>query len=114
MPVPSPGPDELLLKLNTTGLCMSDVHFMANDWGTPPMSLFNVRSAGHEGAGVVVQLGANVKGWKVGDRAGVKPIWNVCGKCELCWEGKENYCQGNILTGLAVNGEWLYYTALHT
>lgn len=49
------GPDEVLLKLNATGLCMSDVHFMLNDWAVPAMSTFNVKCAGHEGAGVVVK-----------------------------------------------------------
>lgn len=78
---------------------------MLGDVAAPPMSLFNTRCAGHEGAGVVVKLGANVKSWKVGDRAGVKPVWDVCGKCEMCWEGKENYCGKKVLTALAVNGE---------
>lgn len=109
VPVPEPGPDELLLKLNATGLCMSDVHFMVNDWAVPPMSTFNVRCAGHEGAGVVVKIGENVKGWKVGDRGGVKPIWDVCNNCELCWNGKENYCQKGVYTGLAVTGTYQQY-----
>jgi len=107
--VPEPGPDEVLLKLNATGLCMSDVHFMMNDWAVPPMSTFNVKCAGHEGAGVVVKLGANVKGWRVGDRGGVKPLWDVCGKCELCWDGKENYCQKGVYTGLAATGTYQQY-----
>ncbi len=85
---------------------MSDIHFMVNDWASPPMSTFNVKCAGHEGAGVVVKLGANVKGWKVGDRGGVKPLWDVCGNCELCWDGRENYCQNGVHTGLNVNGEF--------
>ena len=51
----------MLVRLNATGLCMSDVHFMMNDWALPPMSFFGVRCAGHESAGVVVKLGANVK-----------------------------------------------------
>merc|ERR1712144_107137 len=52
--VPEPKDDEVLLKLNCTGLCMSDVHFMLNDWAVPPMSTFNCKCAGHEGAGEVV------------------------------------------------------------
>jgi len=109
VPVPEPGPDEVLLKLNATGLCMSDIHYMVNDWAVPPMSEANIKCAGHEGAGVVVKVGANVKGWKVGDRGGVKPIWDVCGNCELCWDGKENYCESMVLTGLAANGTYQQY-----
>ncbi|KAL1629238.1 hypothetical protein SLS56_005461 [Neofusicoccum ribis] len=107
--VPEPGPDELLLRLNATGLCMSDIHFMQNDWAVPPMSTFGTRCAGHEGAGVVVKVGANVKNWKVGDRGGVKPLWDVCGACEQCWTGKENYCQKGVYTGLVATGTYQQY-----
>jgi len=99
----------VLLKLNATGLCMSDVHFMMNDWAVPPMSTFGVTCPGHEGAGVVVKVGANVKNWKVGDRGGVKPLWDVCGSCELCWNGKENYCPKGVYTGLAAQGTYQQY-----
>ncbi|KAK3720880.1 hypothetical protein LTR37_003543 [Vermiconidia calcicola] len=71
--VPEPGPNDLLIRLNCTGLCMSDVHYMLKDL---PMRFFmdecGVRSPGHEGAGVVVKVGDSVKDWKVGDRAGIK------------------------------------------
>ncbi|KAK3632843.1 hypothetical protein LTR22_020394 [Elasticomyces elasticus] len=58
--VPEPKDDEVLLRLNATGLCMSDVHFMMNDWAVPPMSHFGTTCAGHEGAGVVVKVGSKV------------------------------------------------------
>ncbi|KAI9810915.1 MAG: hypothetical protein M1827_005774 [Pycnora praestabilis] len=109
VPVPEPGPDEVLLKLNTTGICFSDLHYMIGDIGLPPMSRFGVRSPGHEGAGVVVKVGANVKDWKVGDRGGVKPVWNTCGACELCWGDKETYCPKEILAGLSVSGTYQQY-----
>lgn len=80
--VPEPGPGQLLLKLNVTGLCGSDIHNMCGDLGVK-MDMFGVRSSGHEGAGVVVKVGENVKNWKVGDRAGLKPIWDVCHNCEV-------------------------------
>ena len=54
------------MRLNVTGLCMSDIHNMINDWDAPPMSSFGVQCTGHEGAGVVV---------KVGSRCG--PQWKV-------------------------------------
>lgn len=69
------GPGEVLLRLNCTGLCMSDVHYMLNDLPlAKQMQDHGVYSPGHEGAGVVVKLGPGVKGWKVGDRGGVKPM----------------------------------------
>lgn len=65
VPVPEPGPNEILLKLNATGICYSDLHYMLEDIGMPSMSQFNVRSPGHEGAGVVVKVGKDVTDWKV-------------------------------------------------
>lgn len=99
------GSDEVLIKLNCTGLCSSDIHYMSNDAGTPKMSAAGVRSPGHEGAGVVVKLGSDVTNWKLGDRAGVKPIWNTCGRCHNCCDDKENYCTELQNTGLHVTGK---------
>ncbi|OQO12222.1 hypothetical protein B0A48_02863 [Cryoendolithus antarcticus] len=107
--VPEPGPNDVLLKLNATGLCMSDIHFMMNDWAVPPMSTFGIKCAGHEGAGVVVKVGSNVTGWKVGDRGGVKPLWDVCHNCEHCYSGRENYCQKGVYTGLVATGTYQQY-----
>ncbi|KAJ5399433.1 hypothetical protein N7465_009922 [Penicillium sp. CMV-2018d] len=109
VPVPQPGPDDVLIKLNYTGLCSSDIHMMQGDLGLPFMSAFGVRSPGHEGAGVVVKVGANVKTFKLGDRAGIKPMMDTCGSCALCWDDKETYCKGAILTGLQAAGTYQQY-----
>lgn len=80
-----------------------------NDWAVPPMSTFGTKCAGHEGAGVVVKVGANVQGWSVGDRGGVKPLWDVCHNCEQCFTGRENYCQKGVYTGLVASGTYQQY-----
>lgn len=77
---------------------------MQNDLGTPPMSFFGVHSPGHEGAGVVVKIGANVTNFKVGDRAGIKPLSDTCHACHLCWDDKECYCKKAVHTGLMTAG----------
>lgn len=110
VPVPEPGPDEVLLRLNATGLCFSDIHYMLEDLPMPKMSDFNVRSPGHEGAGVVVKVGSNVKNWKVGDRGGVKPMWDVCLECDYCFSKKhETHCAKAVSTGLMVAGTYQQY-----
>jgi propanol-preferring alcohol dehydrogenase len=77
---------------------------MIGDLGTPPMSQFGVRSPGHEGAGVIVKVGANVNNWKVGDRAGMKPRYSTCGDCDLCTQDKETYCRKATMCGLHKTG----------
>ena len=68
-----------------------------------------VRSPGHEGAGVVVKTGANVTNFKVGDRAGIKPIMDTCGSCALCWSDKECYCPKAVNTGMSCTGSYQQY-----
>ncbi|KAF2692043.1 GroES-like protein [Lentithecium fluviatile CBS 122367] len=109
VPVPEPGPNDVLIKLNTTGICYSDIHYMLCDLPIPPMSSFGVRSPGHEGAGIVVALGSNVTNWKIGDRAGIKPAYDACFDCELCWAGKETYCDQSPQIGLQFPGSYQQY-----
>ncbi|KAI1329333.1 alcohol dehydrogenase 1 [Xylariaceae sp. FL0255] len=109
VPVPEIGPEDVLIKLNATGLCMSDVHFMLHDWRSPPMSTFGTQCAGHEGAGVIVKVGEQVKHLKVGQRAGYKPIHDVCHTCYECQNGRETYCAGAVLAGLHIDGSYKQY-----
>ncbi|XTI82788.1 alcohol dehydrogenase 1 [Cenococcum geophilum] len=109
VPVPEIKPNEVLIKLNATGICHSDLHFMLNDWALPKMSTFGTKCAGHEGAGVIVKVGDAVKNLKVGMRAGFKPIVDTCGTCELCWGDKECYCPKAILAGLMCDGSYKQY-----
>lgn len=76
---------------------------MLNDWALPPMSHFGTKCAGHEGAGVVVKVGAKVQGWKVGERVGIKPIYDVCHNCEECWTGREYRAETGRLVRVVAN-----------
>ncbi|KIX92187.1 uncharacterized protein Z520_12068 [Fonsecaea multimorphosa CBS 102226] len=109
VPVPEVGPNDVLIKLNCTGLCLTDVHCMLNDWGTPKMSASGIKCAGHEGAGVIVKVGERVTSYKVGQRAGIKPVLDVCHICEYCRSGRETYCQKAVLAGGHADGSYKQY-----
>ncbi len=91
VPIPEPGPGEVLVKTTAAGVCHSDEYFMslpAEEFETPlPLTL------GHEGAGIVARLGSEVTGIKEGDPVAVYGAWG-CGSCRACAAGAENYCSG--------------------
>jgi len=90
VPVPELMPDEVLVRVAGAGLCHSDLHVLHMDgWPITPMTL------GHETAGRVEQLGANVIGLSEGDAVLVYLVW-ACGVCRACVEGRDNVC---ITTG---------------
>ena len=90
VPVPEPGPGQVLLKVGGAGACHSDLHLM--EW--PPGTLgFDVPfTLGHENAGWVEALGAGVEGLEVGEPVAVYGPWG-CGRCRACRLSAENYCE---------------------
>lgn len=75
--VTKPGPGEILVKINWTGLCASDKSLIHDEWKDFGVAMMDATKgiAGHEGAGVVAAVGEGMdKRWKVGDRAGIKWI----------------------------------------
>ena len=66
VPKPEPGPGEVLVKVETAGLCHTDIHAAHGDWPVKPTPPF---IPGHEGVGTVVGIGRSVKRVKEGDRA---------------------------------------------
>lgn len=92
IPKPSPGPGQVLLKVTAAGVCHSDEFVMSlseEDYaaGGYPLPL----TLGHEGAGIVEELGEGVEYVQVGDAVAVYGPWG-CGRCRMCAQGKENYC----------------------
>lgn len=101
IPVPKPGPDEVLVKLAYTGVCHTDLHAMKGDW---PLPLKMPLVGGHEGAGVVVAKGDLAQGLEIGDHAGIKWLNGSCLACEFCQTGDEPLCAGAKLSGYTVDG----------
>jgi alcohol dehydrogenase, propanol-preferring len=89
VPVPEPGPGQVLLKTTAAGLCHSDLHIMEWPEGTLPWEV--PFTLGHEAAGTVAALGAGVTEVEVGEPVVVGASWG-CGKCTPCRQGLENRC----------------------
>ena len=90
--VPEVGEKEVLVQLEYVGICGSDVHYFHHgNCGAYKVNLEEDYMLGHECAGTVVEVGANVKDLKVGDKVALEP-GITCGQCEFCKAGKYNLC----------------------
>jgi L-iditol 2-dehydrogenase len=112
LPRPAPGPGEVLVKVAACGICGSDVHGYDGSSGRriPPIVM------GHEAAGAVVETGANVTGFKPGDRVTFDSTV-YCGECEYCRKGEVNLCDNRQVVGVSCedyrrNGAFAEYIAV--
>ena len=91
----APRADDVAIEIDYCGVCHTDIHFVQNDWG---MTAYPV-VPGHEIVGRVTAVGAEVTGFKVGDRVGVGCMVDSCRHCDACAHGLEQYCrEGPVLT----------------
>lgn len=88
--VPEPGPNEVLIEVKKTGICGSDVHYLAHG-RIGDFVLKSPMVLGHESAGIISKVGTNVKSVKAGDRVAMEP-GATCRQCESCKKGKYNLC----------------------
>ena len=106
VPIPTPGPGEVLIKVVATGVCHTDLHAVDGDWaGRPPLPFI----PGHEGAGVIAARGPGVNGLKEGDAVGVAWLHDACGQCEYCMTGWDSLCSAQRNSGYSVNGSFAEY-----
>ncbi|KKK19754.1 alcohol dehydrogenase 2 [Aspergillus ochraceoroseus] len=106
IPVPKPGPDEILVNVRYSGVCHTDLHAMKGDW---PLALKLPLVGGHEGAGVVVAKGDLVEEFEIGDHAGLKWLNGSCLACEYCMQSEEPLCPHAALSGYTVDGTFQQY-----
>jgi alcohol dehydrogenase, propanol-preferring len=106
MAVPEPGEGQVLLKIEASGVCHTDLHAAEGDWPIKPTLPF---VPGHEGAGTVVAVGRGVRHLKEGDRAGIAWLHSACGHCEFCMTGWETLCLNQQNSGYSVNGTFAEY-----
>lgn len=106
VPVPTPGPGEVLVRVHACGVCHTDLHAVQGDWPDKPAL---PRIPGHEAVGEVVQLGTGVDEVNIGDRVGVPWLHWACGRCEQCLSGWETLCDKQVRGGYDVDGGFAEY-----
>jgi propanol-preferring alcohol dehydrogenase len=106
VPIPVPGPGEVLVKVMACGVCHTDLHAAEGDWPVKPTPPF---IPGHEVAGIVAALGPDVTGLKLGDAVGVAWLHDACLACEYCETGWETLCEHQHNTGYSCDGGFAEY-----
>lgn len=97
--IPKPGYGEALVKVEYCGVCHTDLHVAHGDFGEVPGTIL-----GHEGIGVVVEVGEGVTTLSIGDRASIAWFFEGCGHCEYCTTGRETLCRSVKNAGYSVDG----------
>lgn len=104
--VPTPGPGEVLVKMETSGLCHTDIHAWRGDWPVKPkLPLI----PGHEGVGIVEAVGEGVTRVAAGTRVAIPWLGIACGTCEHCISGWETLCESQQNSGYSVDGAYAEY-----
>ena len=104
--IPSPAPNQVLLRVTACGICRTDLHVIDADLPNPVLPLV----PGHQIVGEIAALGAGVSGLSLGQRIGVPWLGGSCGHCWFCEHDRENLCDEARYTGYQVNGGFAEYT----
>jgi propanol-preferring alcohol dehydrogenase len=107
IPVPRPGPRDLLVRIRAAGICHSDAHYRAGRSSVGPLP----QTLGHEVSGVVEETGADVAGFRPSDRVCLHYLV-TCGLCEYCSRGNEQFCVGGKMIGKHIDGGYAEYIAV--
>ncbi|WP_433495755.1 zinc-dependent alcohol dehydrogenase [Micromonospora sp. CA-248089] len=105
-PVPEAGPGEILVRVEASGLCHTDIHAARGEWPVKPTPPF---VPGHEGVGLVEQVGPGVTEHAVGDRVALPWLGWACGTCSYCVTGWETLCESQRNTGYSIDGAHAEY-----
>jgi len=105
VPIPQVNSGEVLVEMKACGICATDVHTAVH--GLVPIS-FSPIILGHEPSGVVVEVGADEKDWKVGDRV-IALGAAICGVCSPCQEGRDSLCLSAQVMGMHRDGAFAEY-----
>ncbi len=106
IPLPSPGPDQVLLQVHACGVCRTDLHIVDGELKHPKLPLI----LGHQIVGKIVELGKDVHRFQVGERIGVPWLGYTDGTCYYCQHDQENLCDNPLFTGYTIDGGFAEYT----
>jgi len=106
LPVPTPQPGQVLLRVRACGVCRTDLHIVDGELTQPNLPLV----LGHQIVGTVEATGDRVEQFSVGDRVGVPWLGHTCNHCRYCLSGRENLCDYAQFTGYQINGGYAEYT----
>ena len=104
-PTPTPGPDQVLLRVQVCGVCRTDLHIVDGELTEPKLPLI----PGHQIVGIVAALGERVTRFAEGDRVGVPWLGSTCNHCRYCLSGRENLCDDARFTGYDIDGGFAEY-----
>jgi propanol-preferring alcohol dehydrogenase len=104
--IPEPGPGEVLVHLETSGLCHTDIHAAHGDWPVKPALPL---VPGHEGVGIIEKLGDGVTTRAIGERVALPWLGYACGDCRYCVDGRETLCEQQHNTGYSIDGGFAEY-----
>jgi propanol-preferring alcohol dehydrogenase len=106
VPRPAPKSDQLLVRVAACAVCRTDLHVLDGELPNPKLPLI----LGHEIVGRVEQIGAEVRGFEVGQRVGIPWLGWTCGKCKFCLTNRENLCERARFTGYTIDGGYAEFT----
>ncbi len=105
MPVPQPGPHQVLIRVHACGVCRTDLHVVDRELAGGKVPIV----PGHEIVGSVAETGRDVDTFRSGQRVGVPWLGYTCGKCEFCRSERENLCDQARFTGFHIDGGYAEY-----
>jgi alcohol dehydrogenase, propanol-preferring len=106
LPVPIPGPGQMLLKVLACGVCHTDLHILDGELTSPKLPLV----LGHQIVGTIEKCGQGESRFRTGERVGVPWLGATDGTCRYCQRGQENLCDHPSFTGYHVDGGFAEYT----
>jgi propanol-preferring alcohol dehydrogenase len=107
LPIPEPGDGQVLVRIETCGLCHTDIHAARGEWPVKPSPPF---VPGHEGVGIVECAGAgDTYGLEPGMRVALPWLGYACGVCRYCNTGRETLCPHQLNMGYAIDGGFAEY-----